>query len=65
LPLPDDLQRLMVAPFTYLNDDEFENLSVLKGTLTQQERDIIKIFFKSETHLEYAKTYMSPWQIDI
>jgi hypothetical protein len=31
----------MVEPFTYLNDDEFENLSVLKGTLTQQERDII------------------------
>jgi response regulator RpfG family c-di-GMP phosphodiesterase len=27
--------------------------------------DIIKIFFKSETHLEYAKIYMSPWQIDI
>ncbi|MDA3917014.1 MAG: HD domain-containing protein [Deltaproteobacteria bacterium] len=148
---------------SYLNDDEFENLSVLKGTLTQQERDIInshaglsqkilsklpwpkklanipsiagahhekldgsgyplhlkkenlnlqarilaiadifealsaldrpykkpktlnqtikvleqmgqsklldsdiiKIFFKSETHLEYAKAYMSPWQIDI
>ncbi len=148
---------------SYLNDDEFENLSVLKGTLTQQERDIInnhaglsqkilsklpwpkklanipsiagahhekldgsgyplhlkkedinlqarilaiadifealsaldrpykkpktlnqtikvleqmgqnklldsdiiKIFFKSETHIEYAKAYMSPWQMDI
>ncbi len=147
----------------YLNDDEFENLSVLKGTLTQQERDIInshaglsqkilsklpwpkklanipsiagahhekldgsgyplhlkkenlnlqarilaiadifealsaqdrpykkpktlnqtikvlekmgqnklldsdiiKIFLKSETHIEYAKAYMSPWQMDI
>ena len=29
------------------------------------DSDIIKIFFKSETHLEYAKTYMSPWQMDI
>ncbi|MEN8210925.1 MAG: HD domain-containing phosphohydrolase [Thermodesulfobacteriota bacterium] len=29
------------------------------------DSDIIKIFFKSETHLKYAKAYMSPWQIDI
>jgi HD-GYP domain-containing protein (c-di-GMP phosphodiesterase class II) len=26
--------------------------------------DIIKIFLKSETHLEYAEAYMSQWQID-
>ena len=29
------------------------------------DSDIIKIFFKSKTHLEYANAYMSPWQIDI
>lgn len=29
------------------------------------DSDIIKIFFKSEMHLEYAKAYISPWQIDI
>jgi len=29
------------------------------------DSDIIKIFFKSDTHLEYAKAYMSPWQMDI
>jgi len=28
------------------------------------DSDIIKIFLKSETHLEYAKAYMSQWQID-
>jgi HD-GYP domain-containing protein (c-di-GMP phosphodiesterase class II) len=29
------------------------------------DNDIIKSFFKSEIHLEYAKKYLSPWQIDI
>ncbi|MCP4672667.1 MAG: HD domain-containing protein, partial [Desulfobacula sp.] len=29
------------------------------------DNDIIKIFFQSKIHLEYAKGHLSPWQIDV
>jgi len=68
LAIADIFEALSAQDRPYKNPKTLsQTINVLEqmGKNKLLDNDIITIFFKSDTHLEYAKKYLAPWQIDI
>ena len=68
LAIADIFEALSAQDRPYKNPKTLsQTINVLEqmGKNKLLDNDIITIFFKSDTHLQYAKKYLAPWQIDI